>query len=232
MSQRARRQIATQQAPADNLDLLASRVIKYLLEKSHKKYPVKASDIKKFVLGKHAEHFRPVMVIAKDRLRKIFGYNLVNTTGAQYFIINMIVNEHLKALPRSDVEAREQTLLFLVLSFIFMCAENNQNAIVVEDELWEFFMNLNIISEDESQHSYFGNVKSLISDKFVKQLYLIKSKQRETDSVLFEWGPRANYELDRKSVLKFVSKIYNCPMENFVKQYKAMKVYERSALRE
>ncbi|KAG8033878.1 hypothetical protein G9C98_008359 [Cotesia typhae] len=150
MSQRARRQIATQQAPADNLDLLASRVIKYLLEKSHKKYPVKASDIKKFVL----------------------------------------------------------------------------------DELWEFFMNLNIISEDESQHSYFGNVKSLISDKFVKQLYLIKSKQRETDSVLFEWGPRANYELDRKSVLKFVSKIYNCPMENFVKQYKAMKVYERSALRE
>ncbi|XP_074114945.1 non-structural maintenance of chromosomes element 3 homolog isoform X2 [Cotesia typhae] len=202
MSQRARRQIATQQAPADNLDLLASRVIKYLLEKSHKKYPVKASDIKKFVLG------------------------------AQYFIINMIVNEHLKALPRSDVEAREQTLLFLVLSFIFMCAENNQNAIVVEDELWEFFMNLNIISEDESQHSYFGNVKSLISDKFVKQLYLIKSKQRETDSVLFEWGPRANYELDRKSVLKFVSKIYNCPMENFVKQYKAMKVYERSALRE
>ncbi|XP_057334946.1 non-structural maintenance of chromosomes element 3 homolog [Microplitis mediator] len=231
MSQRVRRRPAASQAPAENLDHLSNRVLKYLLEKSRKKYAVKTTDIKKYALGKHADHFRSVINNVKIKLRNIYGYNLIHVAGAQYFTSNLFVNKYLKSMS-SPRESAEQTLIFLVLGFIFMCAENSEHAIIVEDEIWDFFTNMNIISEHNSCHPYFGNVKELISDKFVKQLYLAKRKDRETDAVWYEWGPRANEEVDRRSVLKFVSKIYNRQIENFAEQYKAMKRHERSALQE
>ncbi|XP_034934397.1 melanoma-associated antigen E1 [Chelonus insularis] len=210
----------------EDLNHLTAKVVKYILERGRTKYAIRANNIKRYVLKNRQSDFRSVMTSVADKLDRIFGYELVHIQGAQYFIVNKFLNEEITQT--NNQESAEQTLLFLTLSFIFMCSEAQDNAIVKEDDLWRFFYSLNILNENQI-HPYFGNVKELIATEFVKQLYLSVLKSRETDVICYQWGPRAEKEIKRRSILEFASKVYqNRPIETWKTQYKAMKMSEHN----
>lgn len=65
-------------------------------------------------------------------------------------------------------QRQEIRLLFLVLSYIFM-----KGGRIIEPVLFTFLAKLHI---EEEPHEYFGEFKKLITDTFVKQMYLKKEK--------------------------------------------------------
>lgn len=65
-------------------------------------------------------------------------------------------------------QREEYRLLFIVLSYIFM-----KGGRVTDAVLFGFLKKLNV--EDEP-HEYFGNFRKLITEKFVKQMYLVREK--------------------------------------------------------
>lgn len=65
-------------------------------------------------------------------------------------------------------QREEMRLVFLILSYIFM-----KGGKVIEPVLFGFLKKLDI---DEEPHEYFGHFKKLITETFVKQLYLKKEK--------------------------------------------------------
>ena len=58
-------------------------------------------------------------------------------------------------------------------------------------------------------HEVFGDVKKLITQEFVKQLYLECDKVPKSEPPVFDfsWGPRALQELRKRSCLELVSEV-------------------------
>lgn len=72
----------------------------------------------------------------------------------------------------------EMRLLLVVLAYIFM-----KGGSVFEHNLYSFLRKINVNVDDES-HAFFGFYKKLISETFVKQLYLKKMQvQMETGNM-------------------------------------------------
>ena len=130
---------------------------------------------------------------------------------------------------------QETTLLFLVLSYIFMkncdVPESNETAIkcfkhlilnlvLFVDVLFDFLAKLNI---DEQPHSYFGDVTKSIRETFPKMLYLKRLKVEieglNEFKIFYKWGFRADLEFDKKVVLQSVSSIMKRVPISFINQY-------------
>lgn len=96
--------------------------------------------------------------------------------------------------------------------------------------LWDFLQNLGIITNDNFQHEYFGDVKQLVTvvsnanticviaivskrylfmQEFVNQRYIEKTMINKNDPSQFEytWGSRARNELTYRSALQFVADV-------------------------
>lgn len=50
----------------------------------------------------------------------------------------------------------------------------------------------------------FGNVKDFIAVTMVKQKYLNTELEDVTKKVLYSWGPKADHEISKHSLLKFI----------------------------
>lgn len=69
----------------------------------------------------------------------------------------------------TESQRSDSTLLFIVLSYVYMKGDN-----VAETVLFEFLQSLGI---NDTEHEYFGtDVLKLISERFVKQMYLKREK--------------------------------------------------------
>lgn len=103
---------------------------------------------------------------------------------------------------------------------------------MISDLIFQLLRKLEIITQDSFVHDRFGDVKTLITTTFIKQLYLSKSTKaalsqtqstQSTQSGMcleYIWGPRSEYEISKSNVLLFVSKVFNRGMKTWPTQYK------------
>lgn len=204
---------------------LVGNVVEYILVEDSTKKPIMKRRIVKHVLGPHAKEFNKIMPKVKASLQKVFGYDLIELDNTKYILINRLINSqsHVKF---SRSEKPQLVLLFIILTHIFM-----QDNSCTEDVLWDFLRHLGIISENNLNHPYFGNVKQLITEEFLAQKYLNKVvyESGEPPKYEYKWGPRAELELSPRVVMEFVSQAYNGrPLNSWPLQYKALTDKEKT----
>lgn len=195
---------------------LISSVIRYLIMADRSKLPIQKTHIIKNVLGGNGKVFRTIIDRVNDQLSEVFGYNLIEIENNKYILVNEIEND----LPHlTFLDNHKQVLLYIILVHIFMHGETCKEAI-----LWDFLQRLDIITDDNFQHEYFGDVKQLVTVDFVNQRYLEKTMIDKNDPPQFEftWGSRARNELTYRSALQFVADIYGCSIKKWKLQYKAV----------
>lgn len=112
-------------------------------------------------------------------------------TGQQYLCVSTEPNPSL--LGRSSAHTKTLPVLFLVLAYIFMKGgilsdskivgffpvsmfKNNIKKIRLLGAILSFLEKVGIECEDAATSTEFGNVKKLLTDTFVKQMYLTKTK--------------------------------------------------------
>ncbi|KAL2741009.1 non-structural maintenance of chromosomes element 3 isoform X2 [Vespula squamosa] len=220
---------------------LAGRVIRYIFTVEKKKHVIPKIHIIKSILGGSTKNFRQVIERVKTLLSQVFGYQLVDIGSGKYILVNEIKNSipHLKFT--KSIKA-EQVLLFIILAHIFMYEDS-----CTEGTLWDFLRHLEIIKEDNFQHDYFGDVKKLVTvtksiydvnDKryfpqdFVAQQYLEKVTihKGELQKYEYKWGPRAEYEVSRRDILEFMSRVYEGrSIDSWPLQYQSMLAKEQSS---
>lgn len=173
-TQRSQRSQKTQIDPG-RIDELSIKMYIYILNFSSNKLPIKKSEMIKNILDKQDRLFNPVMEKTRQDLKEIIGYDCVevqNKKPKQFIVISIIPNYTLNMEPAGNNEMPQAILLFIILSFIFM-----KGGKVRENILWEYILKqIGIEDEDDSIHPFFGDVKKLINELFIKQLYLSKEK--------------------------------------------------------
>ncbi|KAG5333813.1 NSE3 protein, partial [Acromyrmex heyeri] len=180
---------------------LISSIIRYLFMADRNKLPIQKSHIIKHVLDGNGKVFRSIIENVNIQLSEVFGYSLVEVEGNKYILVNKIEND----LPHLTFNDNHKlVLLYLVLVHIFMYGESCK-----EEILWDFLQNLGIITDDNFQHEYFGDIKQLVTIDFVNQRYLEKVIINKNDPTDFEftWGSRAKNELTYRSALQFVADV-------------------------
>jgi non-structural maintenance of chromosomes element 3 len=99
-----------------------------------------------------------------------------------------------------------------------------KNGSMIEHALIEFLKNVGIPVDDE-QNTYFGHVKSLIQDQFVKQLYLKRTKVvvegLNVDRYTYTWGERAEHEMEKKVILESICKLIDKSSVCYMQQREA-----------
>lgn len=167
----------------------------------------------KIALNGEQKNFAPHLDGATKLLKDIYGFQIHDLKNATF----IMTSESSACSP--DEFTREQksqyTLLHLILSFIFM-----RGGQVTEVSLWEYLSDFEI---NPGRHDYFGDVKKLVEETFVKQLYLDRVKQAVENStevnLYYQWGYRSEFEIDKKQMLIFVCDVLNIPTISFIKQY-------------
>ncbi|XP_012056622.1 PREDICTED: melanoma-associated antigen G1 [Atta cephalotes] len=205
---------------------LISSIIRYLFMADRNKLPIQKSHIIKHVLDGNGKVFRFIIESVNKQLSEVFGYSLVEVEGNKYILVNKIEND----LPHLIFNDNHKlVLLYLVLVHIFMYGESCK-----EEILWDFLQNLGIITDDNFQHEYFGDIKQLVTVDFVNQRYLEKVIINKNDPTDFEftWGSRAKNEFTYRSALQFVADIYDCPIKKWKLQYKAVQIQDEEKKRE
>jgi len=201
-----------------DIKTLSNNLVKYLLNYTAMKYPIKRADISRN-LAIPAKLFPEVFKACTNMLKSVYGLEaseiLENKTSKGY-IIYAAFNSGISALQFPEDLRHEISLLFIILSYIFM-----KGGEVQEAHLLQYLSQLNI--EADEPHPLFGDVGKLIKEKFPRQLYLKRSKV-EIEGVNevqmhVAWGARAELEFDKKEVLKAVAKIMNKSPATFINQY-------------
>lgn len=163
------------QIDPEKIDELAIKMYIYILNFSTNKIPIKKADMIKNILDRQERLFNPVMEKTRNDLRDIIGYDCIEVPDRkpkQFIVISLIPNYTLDMEPAGNNEMPQAILLFIILSFIFM-----KGGKVKEIILWQYiFKQLGIEDEEEANHYFFGDVKKLIHEVFIKQLYLSRDK--------------------------------------------------------
>nr|XP_019534000.2 non-structural maintenance of chromosomes element 3 homolog [Aedes albopictus] len=225
-SQSARPTGGSQKPPQENgssssvdveLDHMVINLVKTVLNLSVNKHLIKKADLVKNALGGNGRLFAKVIEQAKEELADVFGYKLVETERNKSFILVSTVTCG-SVMDMSEDYRRKYTLLYLVLGYIYM-----KNGDVPEQGLWDFLAKLNI--SDEGEHSFFGDVRKLITETFVKQAYLVRTKQvvegMNDDRFFYGWGARAEHELSKKDILESICKLMGKPSICYITQHAA-----------
>merc|ERR1719483_1110417 len=128
-------------------------------------------------------------------------------------------------------------LTFSILGHVFMSGGR-----VSDENLMRFVRNLGLVGEEgkgrkgelggvdlEVSQLYDGDVKRWVNDTLVsKQQYLKRIRLVEVEGEQYEysWGDRAEAEVKKSSVLKFVCDLYGCRPRVFAEQYDIVKQEE------
>lgn len=225
-------------APSGEITVLANNMVKYLLNHSATKIPLKRAEISKNV-NVTTKQFPEVFKICESKLENIYGLHvseIQENKSSKVYIIHSSFESAVSALQFPLESRRETTLLFIILSYIFMkggevqeCKLDNQQFTLLllnrlsylSAHLIQFLEQLNI--DITEPHTTFGDVSKLIKETFPRQLYLKRTKV-ETEGVNevqihISWGARAEKEFDKKSVLQAVADIMNKSPATFINQY-------------
>ncbi|XP_043274523.1 non-structural maintenance of chromosomes element 3 homolog [Venturia canescens] len=210
--------------PMEEENILIGKVIKYMLLMDRDKVPIQRANIIKYALPNHVKYYKSLMPKVQSKLKEVFGYNLVELEGAKWILTNDLENVG-DCLEFSTEERAEMVLLFILLAHIFMSPETECTA----EDIHELLKGLEIVEDNNYFHDYFGDVKHLLNEKFVKQGYLERGEVPNSDPpiVQYKWGVRAKNELSLRCILEFISKIFNeRSLESWPVQFQMMKASE------
>ncbi|XP_059609427.1 melanoma-associated antigen B3 [Phlebotomus argentipes] len=201
----------------------AIKVVKFILNVVEKRLPIKRGEIMGAMNDGFATNktYPEVMVRVEHHLAKTFGYAIQDVmvkNTKSYIVVPKNITSHLVMPPGKWPEV---TLLYLTLTYIFM-----KGGKVAENTLWRFLGTLNI-SQEERSDGIFRNANKLLTETFVKQLYLVREKDYEeggdADFVIqYSWGPRSEFELSKKAVLDYVAQVLKRPARSFILQYREL----------
>lgn len=197
------------QAQDVDIELLATQLVKYAINHSYRKIPMKRPDVRKH-LNIPQKEFPLVFTEAQELLRSTFGLEMVELNESKTSKL-IIVYSSIPAVSRLQLnpqEAKEAQLLFIIISYLYM-----KSVEVHEEHLNHFVAQIGIDVDEYSK----------AKELFVKQLYLKRTKHeiegRNETYVTVTWGERAHLEFDKKEMLKTVAQIMGKSMQMFVTQY-------------
>eukprot|EP01080_Neovahlkampfia_damariscottae_P011704 gene11704-4938_t len=204
---------------------LISNLIRLFIIKDSKKLPVTKKDIGTYVMtGKKRGVFKDVLSEAKNKLKNIFGFDVVEVVKAEQddSDVAKIHSSNLKAKQSSntcwilkiskfenekedEIEYRNEQLILdeskpkygLIMVIVSLIMIND--APLEEEFLWRDLKKLGI--DRKKEHIIFGNPEKLI-EQFVKELYLLKVTNPGTiesgPSVTYKTGTRITTEIPQK----------------------------------
>ncbi|TMW52713.1 hypothetical protein DOY81_002236, partial [Sarcophaga bullata] len=192
----------------DEVSSYTNAIITFVLNGCSTKLPIKEKDMTATINAK-GNSFQMALNHAKAALRQTYGLILVNVpntkSGKAYICYS---EDTAKTLLLYDEEQQSHlTLLFVILSYLFMRGSDTSNLTKTnEEELFKFLRSLRIKMDEH--HAFFGsNVKKLITETFVKQLYLKREKDTSQLDAETIWGFRAEVEFDKKLLLDATAKL-------------------------
>jgi len=195
------------QMSVQDRDRFANDIVRYLLTSDYKKHPVKQQDIKRHALRDYSRAFNSLMKIAVQKLRNVFGIEVIETeVGKQkaYMLINALDNKYdapHQIWPEED--HANMGLVMAILSVIFM-----KGNVLAEEDLFDLLNRLGI-TQDRPDET-FGDIKHLIMTDFVRQGYLEVEREQGSDppTHLFRWGPRAKAETSKRHAMDFICQVF------------------------
>ena len=104
------------------LNILSNNLVKYLLNYSASKIPIKRADITKNV-SVTKRQFKEVFKSCKKKLKDVYGLDvseIQESKSSKVFIIHSQFQSAVTALQLLPDQRNELTLLFIILSYIFM----------------------------------------------------------------------------------------------------------------
>jgi len=206
----------------------------HILAQECKRSLIKKPDIFNAIgLAGHSQNIKgEILRAAVHDLKEVFGYDLKELEDPKdkkkkghLILVNTIEessDENLRHLKISDKEEAHLGLLTTVLSVIYM----NNNAIK-EDALFGFLENLGLCDGKDptkNDHEDFGNIKNLIEKEWCqKHHYIHMEKDENSDPdqphFIYSWGERANVEVKKSEILKYVAEVYDKNPREFTEQY-------------
>ncbi|KAB0793364.1 hypothetical protein PPYR_12984 [Photinus pyralis] len=194
------------QRVVENLDELVNACVRYVLYHAGSRLPIRKADLQKHVLKNVGRSYNMILEKVKAVLKDIYGYDLYvceeQKSVIRYLVSNSLPNKGLNQQCDNDVpEDAHKILTMLILTHIFM-----SNNTTTEAGLFSFLNSLNI--DVEETHDVFGNVKTFIQSTLVQQRFLHMETDNVTKRHSYTWGPRAEHEVSKHELLKFVCKIY------------------------
>ncbi|KAG5684095.1 hypothetical protein PVAND_013344 [Polypedilum vanderplanki] len=194
-----------------NIELLTTNLVKYVINHSCNKIPMKRADLTKQLTIPRKE-FDEIFEGAQEILKNVYGLELteIPETKSSKLLITYSSIPLVTPLQMNDEETKDMQLLFIILSYLFM-----KNADIPEDNVINFMNQLGIEAEDFTKSR----------EIFIKQLYLKRNKveiEGKNDAYFtLSWGERAKLEFDKKQILEAVAKIMEKSPQAFINQYHA-----------
>lgn len=151
-------------------------IVRIFLNNCAGQMPLKQQIIVQNILSGKGRTFNSALSAAKQTLSHTYGIGVfeVADSKTKQFIT---VSESTGSQKEFAKHRRPHiVLLMIILSYIFM-----KGSSVTEQSLFVFLRSLNINVDADEENSYFGsNLKKLITDTFVKKLYLKKTKEDDS----------------------------------------------------
>ncbi|KAF7721793.1 hypothetical protein EC973_004118 [Apophysomyces ossiformis] len=200
--------------------------VRYALACEFKRQPIRRDDINKKILHQHTRDFRTVFMDAQQKLRHIFGMEMVELQAREkpavaggrkadsnkssvtrnYILRNILPEKYNQPdiIKRSDEEYTQIGILYVILALIFV-----HEQALADVELKQHLDRLRVADET----TLFGERDKLL-DSFVKQGYLHRQKtghdQDPSSDAVWEyyWGPRAKAEIPEENMVEFIASMY------------------------
>lgn len=200
------------------MDRKVADFVRYMLFMDSKKTPVKRADLNKNVLKEHTRLFVSVFTEAQKKMKKTFGYELVEAEQNKqklYILLNKMQEEAKEVVCSNPDDQPRLGLLLVILAIIFM-----KDNVLPEGMLWDALKRLGVIKGEI--HEIFGDVDKLITVEYVKQMYLDRKKVVTGDTATYEyrWGVRAQQEITKRQALEFVAQVYGTEVQAWTAKFK------------
>ncbi|KAK9888020.1 hypothetical protein WA026_000304 [Henosepilachna vigintioctopunctata] len=184
---------------------LANDCVRYIIYKCGQQLPFRRSDLQKNIKGLLGKNFDNVIERTSLILKNVYGFKLILCdTGSKFYIVSNnlpYVEEPDEKQSDELPKDRMSILLMLILAHIFM-----STSAVSQASMYSFLKSLHV--DPERNHELFGNVKEYLTNTLVKQQYLNIDKDSITNDISFSWGVRAEKEISKHELLKFICKVY------------------------
>ncbi|KAJ3286956.1 hypothetical protein HK104_008805 [Borealophlyctis nickersoniae] len=219
-----------QKMNAEEIERKVKDIVRLALAMEHRRQPLKREDVVKKVLKEHGRAFEPLFKMAQERLRDIFGMELVKlpvrerkvtmsqavrrgankdkaaSSSKSYVLRTIVPGEEREGMTKWGDESPYMVLLCIVLSLIYV-----HDRVITDTALNMHLRRLHL--RKDHPHPVFGSVDQALA-LFCKQGYLIKSKSTEGehggDREVWEYvaGPRAKVEFPDENVVGFIMEMY------------------------
>ncbi|XP_053202379.1 non-structural maintenance of chromosomes element 3 homolog [Panonychus citri] len=182
-------------------------MVQYLLVADQKKLPVKRADIVRHSIPDNAKEFNEIFSAAKAALLNVFGLKVKETPEKNCYILVTVIRD--ANLWRPEITSQiDQThgLLIPILSVIFMNGGETR-----EENLWKFLSKMGLTSETKLTHNHTSiTLKDLLHSIWPRHLYLAREDigKNEKKEYMFSWGFRAEHEINKLDLIKWVCEVY------------------------